>query len=88
MENSSDLFGQPTTHKLTPEKLVSKTRMLMWWKILVAWKRSHCTSMVSTFPLCRLQSSYLEKPDHKQIFFFFNLKIANVFIYNKNDETT
>lgn len=60
----------------------------MWWKILVAWKRGHCTSMISTFPLCSLQSSYLKKQDHKQNFFFLILKIANVFIYNKNDETT
>lgn len=44
--------------------------------------------MISTFPLCSLQSSYLKKQDHKQNFFFLILKIANVFIYNKNDETT
>lgn len=45
--------------------------------------------MMSTFPPCSLQSSYLKKPDHKQKFIFFLiLKIANVFIYNKNDETT
>ena len=45
--------------------------------------------MISTFPLCSLHSSYLKKPDHKQKFIFFLiLKIANVFIYNKNDETT